>query len=398
MIHNFMHTSESVTEGHPDKLCDQISDAIVDHFLTQDPCARVRAECAVAKAIVFIAARFASTANIDFARLARKVIQRVGYDHPDFNPRTCSILTSPLALPLKPAHREDECLLDDTQIDAVPAKNQVTAFGFACSHTDQLMPLPIVLAHRIARRLTDVRREKILPYVLQDGKAQVGVEFKDRKPHRINSITIEIHIDPSRSPQAKTLRDELMECVIQPAFSAEALKPDRKSALIVNPEGVYAGGPMNHSGLTGRKNAVDTYGEFARQSSKALSGKDPGRIDRIASYAARYVAKNVVAAGLADECEVMLSYAVGVTRPVTLIAQTFGTGAFSDERITVGLQKCFDLRPAAILKNFALRRLPQQNPLGFYQHLAAYGHFGRADLELPWERTDKIEDLRAALG
>ena len=398
MLNSFMYTSESVTEGHPDKLCDQISDAIVDHFLSQDAVARVRAECAVSKAIVFIAARFASTANIDFARLARKVIQRIGYDHPDFNPRTCSILTSPIALPVDPSQSYDESQLSDDQIDAIAATNQITAFGFACNHTDQLMPLPIVLAHRIARRLTEVRKDKTLPYIMPDGKVQVGVEFRNRKPHRIHSITLEIHTEDPRRIDASTLRQDLLNYVLEPVFSTETLKPNLNSALIVNPDGDYLGGPMNHSGLTGRKSGVDTYGHFARQSSKALSGKDPGRIERIAIYAARYAAKNIVAAGLADECEVMLSFAAGKTRPITLIAQTFGTGALPDDRITGLLQERFDFRPAAILKHFELRWLPRNNPLGFYQHLAAYGHFGRTDLALPWERTDKADDLRAALS
>jgi S-adenosylmethionine synthetase len=398
MINNFMFTSESVTEGHPDKLCDQISDAIVDHFLSQDPTARVRAECAVAKAIVFIAARFASTANIDFARLARKVIQRIGYDHPDFNPRSCSILTSPLALPVDPAQNFDEYQLSDAQVEELAARNQVIAFGFACNHTDQLMPLPIVLAHRIARRLTDVRKQKILPYILPDAKAQVGIEFLQRKPHRIHSITIEAHIDRRQGPTEEALRKDLQELVVEPVFTAGKIAPDSKTALIINPDGIYNGGPMNHSGLTGRKNAVDTYGEFARQTSKALSGKGPNRIDRIAVYAARYAAKNIVAAGLAEECEVMLSYAAGMTRPITLIAQTFGTGALPDLRITELLQDSFDFRPAAILRQFGLRRLPQNNPLGFYQRLAAYGHFGRDDMELPWERIDRAEQLKSALA
>jgi S-adenosylmethionine synthetase len=233
---------------------------------------------------------------------------------------------------------------------------------------------------------------------MPDAKAQVGIEFKERKPQRIHSITIEVHTSESQPPDAETLRRDLVELVLKPVFETETLKPDRESTLTINPDGVYPGGPMNHCGLTGRKNAVDTYGEFARQSSKALSGKDPGRIDRVAFYAARYAAKNIVAAGLAKECEVMLSYAAGVTRPITLIAQTFGTGTLSDERVTQLLQQCFDFRPAAILKYFALRHLPRRNPLGFYQHLAAYGHFGRTDLVLPWEQIDKVDDLHAALG
>jgi S-adenosylmethionine synthetase len=398
MINNFTYTSESVTEGHPDKLCDQISDAIVDHFLSQDPTARVRAECAVAKAIVFIAARFSSTANIDFARLARKVIQRIGYDHPDFNPRTCSILTSPLARQVDPDQTYDENKLSNEQIDAIAAKNQVTAFGFACNHTEELMPLPIVLAHRLARRLTLVRKKRIIPYVMPDGKVQVGIEFVDRKPRRIQSITIEIHTNGSKALDNDILRRDLIAHVLEPVFESETLQPNLESALVINPDGEYLGGPMNHSGLTGRKNGVDTYGDFARQNSKALSGKDPGRIDRIAAYAARYAAKNIVAAGLAEECEVMLSYTTGVTRPITLIAQTFGTGTITDQQITQMLHQHFDFRPAAILKNFALRALPHQNPLGYYQHLAAYGHFGRHDLDLPWERTDKANDLSRAQG
>lgn len=398
MINNFMFTSESVTEGHPDKLCDQVSDAIVDHFLEQDPNARVRAECAVAKAIVFIAARFASSANIDFARLARKVIQRIGYDHPDFNPRTCSILTSPLALPVDPSQNFDEYRLSEDQIEQMAARNQVTAFGFACDHTAQLMPLPIVLAHRIARRLTEVRKQQLLPYVMPDAKAQVGVEFRQRKPHRIHSITIEVHTAGAHPPSEADLRRDLRERVVQPAFQSEALAPDSKTDLIVNPDGVYNGGPMNHSGLTGRKNAVDTYGEFARQTSKALSGKGPNRVDRSAVYAARYAAKNIVAAGLAGECEVMLSYAAGTTRPISVIAQTFGTGIVPDVRITELLQDGFDFRPAAILRQFGLRQLPQNNPQGFYQRLAAYGHLGREDMALPWERIDRAAELKSALA
>ncbi len=399
MIRNFMYTSESVTEGHPDKLCDQISDAIVDHLLSRDPHARVRAECAVSRAIVFIAARFASSANIDFTRLARRVIQRIGYDHPDFSPQSCSILTSPQVLPIKAADQIDETALSDRQMDAIAAGHQVTVFGFACNHTAALMPLPIVLAHGMARRLTAARRDKKLPYLMPDAKVQVGVQFENRVPGRIHSVTMEVHLQEGRKlPGEKQIAEAITREVIMPVIGAEQVAVDNHTRILINPDGVYAGGPMNHSGLTGRKNAVDTYGEYSRHSGKALSGKDPMRIDRIGAYAARYAAKNIVAAGLAEECEVVLSYATGETRPVTLMAQSNGTGRIGDDRLTALLQAHFDFRPAAILKQFRLRRLPGESPTGFYQHLAAYGHFGRDDLDLPWERTDKADVLRVEAG
>jgi S-adenosylmethionine synthetase len=394
MMRNYLHTSESVTEGHPDKLCDQISDAVIDHFLSQDPYSRVRVECAVSKAIVFIAARFASEANVDFTRLARKVIQRIGYDHPDFNPRSCSILTSPQAMAIDDADRFDEMQMSDADMEAVKAKNQVTVFGFACSHTSSYMPLPIVLAHGVARRLTELRKDGTLPYLMPDGKVQVGIEFLNRKPSRVYSITLEIHTK-KKCPQADIIKAELIQRALKPVLASEKMETDRKTRILINPEGPYAGGPMNHSGLTGRKNAVDTYGEYSRHSGKALSGKDPMRIDRIGAYAARYAAKNIIAAHLADECEVVLSYATGETRPVTLLVQSFGTGTISDDRLAELLHECFDFRPAAVLKQFQLRRLPSASPTGFYQHLASYGHFGRADIELPWEMTDKADSLRS---
>jgi S-adenosylmethionine synthetase len=394
MIRNFMFTSESVTEGHPDKLCDQISDAVVDHFLSQDPFSRVRAECAVSRAIVFIAARFASRANIDFTRLARKVIARIGYNHPDFNPRSCSILTSPQALPVNASETFDETALTEAEIDAIPAKNQVTVFGFACRQSRELMPLPLLLAHRMARGLTTARKDHTLPYLLPDGKVQVGVEFHDQKPSRIHSITFEVHLQ-EKTPSPAAIATDISETVVRPALRTEGLAMDADARLLINPEGPYAGGPMNHSGLTGRKNAVDTYGEFARHSGKTLSGKDPVRIDRAGAYAARYAAKNIVAAELADTCEVVLSYATGRSLPVTLMAQTFGTGRIPDEKLTSLLHAHFDFRPAAILRDFRLRRLAINEPGGFYQHLAAYGHFGREDLSLPWEETDKAELLRS---
>jgi S-adenosylmethionine synthetase len=393
-MEDFMFTSESVTEGHPDKLCDQISDAIVDHFLTQDPCAMIRSECAVSGAIVFIAARFASSANVDFARIARHVILQIGYDGPEFNPQTCSILTSPKALPVETDCQFNEMELPDEEIEKIRSRNQVTVFGFACDHTPELMPLPIVLAHKLSRRLSDIRHHKQLPYLMPDGKVQVGVEFKGRRPKRIHSITVTAEQRSLNEPSMAQLRRDIQEAVIAPVFADEPLGPDAKTRIMVNPDGPFLGGPNQHSGLTGRKNAVDTYGEYARLSEKALSGKDMLRIDRIGAYAARHAAKNVVAAGLAAECEVMLSYSIGLTRPVSLQVQTFGTGKLPDERIIALVSDHFDFRLAGILKTFNLRRLPAAHPDGYYQKLATYGHLGRTDLDLPWEKTGPAERLR----
>jgi S-adenosylmethionine synthetase len=393
MIQDFMFTSESVTEGHPDKLCDQISDAIVDHFLAQDPCSRVRAECAVSGAIVFIATRFASNVNADFTRIARHVITRIGYDQPDFNAGMCSILTSPQALPFNGTCQFDEKLMSDKEMDKLTIQNQVTVFGFACDQTPELMPLPIAIAHNLTRRLSDARHQKLLPYLMPDGKVQVGVEYVKRRPKRIHSVTVtaeQSHID---KPTMKRLQSDIIETVIEPVFDNEPLRPDNKTRIMVNPEGPFQGGPTHHSGLTGRKNAVDTYGEYARLSEKALSGKDMLRIDRVGAYAARYAAKNIVAAGLSSECEVMLSYSIGLPRPVSLQVQTFGTGLLPDEKITERVARRFDFRLAGILKALQLRQLPSQHPDGFYQKLATYGHFGRMDMDLPWEQTDKANEL-----
>jgi S-adenosylmethionine synthetase len=390
-----MFTSESVTEGHPDKLCDQISDAIVDNFLKQDPSARVRAECAVSSAIIFIAARFASEAKVDLAYVARKVIQRIGYDQPDFNAQICSILAAPQALPIGKTSKFDEERLTEAQIKRIAAKNQVTLFGFACDQTPALMPLPIWLAHQLARQLSAVRHDKTLAYLTPDGKVQVGVEYKDRRPKRIHGVTITAsQINPNK-PGPKKLYQDILETVIEPVLDNEEIKLDDKTRIFVNPDGPYMGGPIHHSGLTGRKSAVDTYGEYARHSGDALSGKDPMRIDRVGAYAARYAAKNVVAAGLAAECEVMLSYSIGLTEPVSLQVQTFGTGKISDDKIVALLKKHFEFRLAGILKQFNLRYMPGKYLDGFYQKLAAYGHFGRSDIELPWEQTDKAELLKS---
>ncbi|HXX54040.1 MAG TPA: methionine adenosyltransferase [Thermodesulfovibrionales bacterium] len=397
MKKDFIFTSESVTEGHPDKLCDQISDAIVDHFLQQDPYARVIAECAVSTAIIFIAARFESSARVDFPNIARQVVTLTGYDQNAFNAKTCSIVTSLKELPHDEHCCFDERKLSDAGISAIPAKNQVTIFGFACTQTSALIPLPLWLAHKLARRLTSVRVQKILPYLAPDGKTQVGIEYKNGKPLRIHSITVIASQDmPSSAggPDMKRLADDIREVVIDSIFLDEKIRPDGNTKIFVNPDGAFiTGGPSVHSGLTGRKNAIDTYGEYSRQSGAALSGKDPLRIDRVGAYAARYAAKNVVAAGLADECEIQLSYSIGLSRPVSVQIETFGTGKIPDEQISALVEKAFDFRLAGIVRQFNLRYLPSTIKGGFYRKLAAYGHMGRMDIGLPWELTDKMGKL-----
>ncbi|GAB4226466.1 MAG: methionine adenosyltransferase [Stanieria sp.] len=395
MKQEFMFTSESVTEGHPDKLCDQISDAIVDRFLSRNPYARVITECAVATAIVFIAARFEADTLVDFTKIARQVIKQVGYEQSSFSAKTCSIVTSLKELPSNGDRYVDEKKLSDAEIEAIAVKNQATVFGFACNQTPVFLPLPIWLAHQLAKRLTQVRVENILPYLTPDGKTQVGVEYRDRQPARIHSITIIASQYPrsnAHSPDLKQLQQDLRETVINPVFAHEKIKPDKDTRIFINPDGLLIiGGPATHSGLTGRKNAIDTYGEYSRHGGAALSGKDPTRIDRVGAYAARYAAKNVVAAGLADECEVQLSYSIGLARPVSIQVETFGTGKVPDEEIKHLLQQHFDFRLAGIIKQFNLRFLPALFKGGFYRKLAAYGHVGRMDLGLvPWEETDKI--------
>jgi S-adenosylmethionine synthetase len=394
MSADFMFTSESVAEGHPDKLCDQISDAIVDRFLQRDPFSRVIAECAVSTSILFIATRFASEARVDVTKVAREIINQIGYEQAAFNSKTCSIVTSLSEMPSSESDIFDERRLSDQEMDKVPVKNQVTVFGYACSQTPACMPLPIWAAHKVARRLTSLRLQKILPYLGPDGKTQVGIAYRDRKPHRIHSITVVASQNEEGMPSLKQLIEDIAEYVIKPAFHGDEIQPDAKTEIFINPDGPFViGGPAIHSGLTGRKNAIDTYGEFARHSGAALSGKDPTRIDRIGAYAARYAAKNVVVAGLADECEVQLSYSIGLARPVSIQVQTFGTGRLPDEHITDLLVRQFDFRLAAIIKQFNLRYLPSTVKGGFYRKLAAYGHVGRMDIGLPWEVTDKAQML-----
>lgn len=399
MKKDFIFTSESVTEGHPDKLCDQISDAIVDHVLQQDPYSRIIAECAVSTAIIFIAARFESDANVDFPNIARQVINQIGYDQQAFNSKTCSIVTSLKELPSDAYRRIDERNMTEDELDNISVRNQVTVFGFACAQTPSLMPLPIWLAHRLARKLTSLRLQKILPYLAPDGKTQVGVEYRNGRPSRIHTVTVIASQNKAAEkggPASVRLEEDLREAVIKAVFADEELKPDAATRIFINPDGAFlVGGPSVHSGLTGRKNAIDTYGEYSRHSGAALSGKDPSRIDRVGAYAARYAAKNVVAAGLADECELQLSYSIGLSRPVSIQIETFGTAKLPDEDIAKLVERHFDFRLAGIIRQFNLRHMPSTLKGGFYRKLAAYGHVGRMDIGLPWELTDKAGLLEA---
>ena len=386
MKHESIFTSESVTPGHPDKLCDQISDATVDAFLQQDAEARIDVECAVSTGVLFIAARFAARASVDVPALARDVIAGVGYSGDSFDARSCSILTS--LVDLGDAHRK---AAGRDAGDA--AQEQVNAFGFACRETPALMPLPIWLAHKLARALA-AARDADLDWLEPDGKTQVAVEYKAGRPQRVHAITLTAATS-DRPPSASVVEQAMRELVVERAFRDEPLKPDRETKLHINPGGPYLiGGPSKHSGLTGRKTGIDTYGEYARQSGAALSGKDPSRIDRIGAYAARFAAKNVVAAGLADACEVHLAYSIGSAKPISVWVNTFDTGRITEEDIKERLAAAMDLRPAAIERRFQLReRAARAGEAGFFRRLAVYGQVGRLDLDLPWEETTIADAL-----
>ena len=386
MKRDFMFTSESVTPGHPDKLCDRISDGVVDRYLRRDPFSRVNVQCAVFKGIVFIAARYASQAKVDLSEEARSAIREAGYTRGPFNADDCTVITSVTERPLDPERRQDERDLDDAGLDRLTAKHQATMFGYACRQSPGLLPLPIWLAHQLARRLDQARAEGKLPGQCPDAKTQVGVEYREGRPHRVHSITIVTSQWQEQEPGAAELRAALDREVIQPVFADAEVRPDRDTRLVVNPEGpALIGGPAMHSGLTGRKVAVDTYGEYARHSGNALCGKDPARIDRIGAYAARHAAKTVVAAGLAEECEVLLSYSIGLAEPVSVQVQTFGTGG-DDLALTNRVREAFDFRPGAIIARFDLRgHLARHGSL--FAPLAAYGQVGRTDLALPWEEV-----------
>ena len=413
MSNRYLFTSESVTEGHPDKICDQISDSILDAILSKDPKARVAAEVSVTTGMVLVTGEITTTANIDMPEVVRSKIAEIGYEGErggGFDARTCAVLIaidkqSPdiaegvsRALELRSDNSSDT-------IDEVGAGDQGMMFGFACNETPELMPLPISVAHRMARRLSEVRHSGTLKYLRPDGKTQVTIEYEGDKPVRVDSIIISTQHDPvidgtdDNNRLQKRIANDLKAYVIMPVFQDLPVKPDDQTRYLINPSGRFVvGGPQGDAGLTGRKIIVDTYGGYARHGGGAFSGKDPTKVDRSAAYAARYVAKNIVAAGLATRCEVQIAYAIGVARPVSIHVTTFGTGIKSDDEITEVVKRSFDLRPAAIIAKFRLSHLPYEHGGKFYQKVAAYGHFGRTDLDLPWEQLDKVPELKQAIA
>ncbi|MBI0576699.1 methionine adenosyltransferase [Neobacillus cucumis] len=388
-----LFTSESVTEGHPDKICDQISDSILDAILAKDANARVAAETSVTTGLVLVAGEITTSTYVDIPKIVRETIKGIGYNRAKygFDSETCAVLTSideqspDIAMGVDQALEAREGQMSDEQIEAIGAGDQGLMFGFACNETKELMPLPISLAHKLARRLTEVRKEEILPYLRPDGKTQVTVEYDENdKPVRIDTIVISTQHHPEIA--LEQIQRNLKEYVINPVVPKELI--DENTKYFINPTGRFViGGPQGDAGLTGRKIIVDTYGGYARHGGGAFSGKDPTKVDRSAAYAARYVAKNIVAAGLAEKCEVQLAYAIGVARPVSISVDTFGTGKVNEEILVELVSKNFDLRPAGIINMLDLRR-----PI--YKQTAAYGHFGRTDVDLPWERTDKADALR----
>jgi S-adenosylmethionine synthetase len=388
-----LFTSESVTEGHPDKICDQISDSVLDAFLAADPNARVACEVSVATGLVLIIGEISSRADyVDISAIARNTIKEIGYTRAKFgfDSQTCAVLTSlneqsaDIAMGVDKALEAREGTMTDEEIEALGAGDQGLMFGFAVNETPELMPLPISLSHRLARRLAEVRKNGTLPYLRPDGKTQVTVEYENDKPLRVDAIVVSTqHAEEITLDQ---IQKDIKEHVIRPVVPAEFL--DDNTKFFINPTGRFViGGPQGDAGLTGRKIIVDTYGGYARHGGGAFSGKDPTKVDRSAAYAARYVAKNIVAAGLAEKVEIQLAYAIGVARPVSVSVDTYGTGKVSNEKLVELIYKNFDLRPAGIIKELGLRR-----PI--YRQTAAYGHFGRTDVDLPWERTDKAELLR----
>ncbi len=393
---SLLFTSESVTEGHPDKLCDQISDGVLDACLAQDPYSRVACEAATKTGFVMLLGEITTRANLNFDELVRKIITEIGYDSSEkgFDGNTCAVQVAiskqsgDIAMGVNRSLEAKAGGMSEAEVDAIGAGDQGMMFGFACDETPQLMPLPIYLAHKLARRLAEVRKDETLPWLRPDGKTQVTVEYSYGKPKRIHTVLVSTQHAPDVSHAE--ISESVIEHVIMPSLPKELI--DEKLKIFVNPTGRFViGGPLGDSGVTGRKIIVDTYGGMGRHGGGCFSGKDPTKVDRSAAYAARYAAKNVVAAGLAHRAEIQVAYAIGVSHPLSVNVETFGTGCIPDDDIARIVSENFDLRPGAIIRDLNLRR-----PI--YRKTAAYGHFGRDDLDLPWETTDKVAVLRKAAG
>lgn len=408
----FFFSSESVTEGHPDKICDQISDAVLDAFLTQDPEARVACETVVNTGLVMVTGEATAKCYVDIPGVVREVVREIGYvgcDGGGFDGNSCGVLVSldeqspDISGGVTEALETREALSSD-EIDKIGAGDQGLMFGYACNETPELMPLPIALAHKLTRQLALVRKQGKLPYLRPDGKAQVTIEYIDNKAARVETVVISTQHAPEidgvsdNKAVQERIRKDIIAQVIEPVFADAPIKPDSNTKYWINPSGRFViGGPQGDSGLTGRKIIVDTYGGSARHGGGAFSGKDPTKVDRSAAYAARYVAKHLVAAGLAERAEVQVSYAIGLARPTSVLVDTFGTTkkGLTDNQLSELVEALFDLRPAAIIQNFNLRTLPAERDGRFYRTLAAYGHIGRTDIDTPWEQLDKVDTVKA---